>query len=56
MNGRIEYSTTAPFIEGTEARHICNPGFILVGNVIRVCQSSGSFNRSIPTCECKVEL
>ena len=52
VNGRIEYvpDTTAPYLEGTEARHICNPGFVLIGNVTRVCQNDSSFDRTPPTC------
>ena len=54
VNGRIEYlpDTTPPNRdEGTEATHICNPGFILVGNVIRTCQNDSFFDGMMPTCE-----
>ncbi len=53
-NGRIEYSpdTTAPYQEGTNAEHICNPGFALIGNVTRVCQNDTLvFSGMPPMCE-----
>ncbi len=51
-NGMIVYSpnTTAPYIEGTNAEHICNPGFVLIGNVIRVCQNDTTFSGVPPMC------
>ncbi|XP_064387533.1 uncharacterized protein LOC135335856 isoform X2 [Halichondria panicea] len=53
VNGRIEYSpdTMAPYLEGTNAEHICFPGFVLIGNVIRVCQSDSTFSGVPPTCQ-----
>ncbi len=58
VNGRIEYSpnTTAPYLEGTNAEHICFPGFVLIGNVIRVCQSDSTFSGVPPTCQRKLLL
>ena len=58
VNGRIEYSpdTTAPYLEGTNAEHICFPGFFLIGNVIRVCQSDSTFSETSPTCQRKLLL
>ena len=35
---------------GSRAVYICNDGFILVGNEVRVCQSDGNWNGSIPWC------
>ena len=53
MNGRIEYfpDTTAPYLEGTNATHICNPGYGLVGNMIRTCRNDTMFDGTEPTCE-----
>ena len=53
VNGRIEYvpDTIAPYLAGTEATHTCNPGFVLIGNVIRVCRNDGLFDGTPPTCE-----
>ena len=58
VNGGIEYSpdTTAPYLEGTNAEHICFPGFFLIGNVIRVCQSDSTFSGVPPTCQRKLLL
>ena len=52
VNGRIEYlpDTTDPYLEGTEATHICNPGFVLEGNEIRTCQNNSMFDGTPPTC------
>ena len=53
VNGRIVYSpdTTAPYLEGTRARHVCNSGFILNGTATRTCQNDNSFDGTPPTCE-----
>ncbi len=58
VNGSIEYSpdTTAPYLEGTNAQHICFPGFFLIGNVNRVCQSDSTFSKVPPTCQRKLLL
>ncbi len=53
VNGSIEYSpdVTAPYLEGTNAEHICVPGLVVIGNVIRVCQSDSTFSGVPPTCQ-----
>ncbi len=58
VNGNIQYSPNvmAPYLEGTNAEHICVPGFILIGNVIRVCQSDSTFSGVPPTCQRKLYL
>ncbi len=58
VNGSIQYSpdVTAPYLEGTNAEHICVPGFILIGNVIRVCQSDSTFSGVPPTCQRKLSI
>ncbi len=58
VNGNIQYSpyVMAPYLEGTNAEHICVPGFILIGNVIRVCQSDSTFSGVPPTCQRKLYL
>ena len=52
VNGSIEYSpdTTAPYLEGTRATHTCNPGSVLDGIVIRICQNDSFFDGTPPTC------
>ncbi len=57
-NGRIEYSPniTAPYLAGTNAEHICNPGFFLIGNMIRVCQNDTTFSGVPPMCIRKLLL
>lgn len=37
-------------IAGSTAVYICNDGLVLVGNEVRVCQSDGNWNGSIPQC------
>ena len=58
VNGRIEYlpDTTAPYLEGTIAEHICFPGFVLIGNVMRICQNDSTFSGVPPTCQRKLLL
>ncbi len=54
-NGVITYGPdrTAPYSLGTIANHTCNPGFILVGDPMRMCievDENGEFDREPPTC------
>ena len=59
MGGTITYSpdTIADFDLGTSATHECNDGFILRGNVIRVCEEGapgstvGIWSGTPPVCE-----
>ena len=37
---------------GSTARYTCDAGYRLVGDVFRLCQSSGSWSGSMPTCQC----
>jgi len=37
-------------IAGSIAVYICNDGLVLVGNEVRICQSDGNWNGSIPQC------
>ena len=56
MNGYIVYSpdANAPFsLKGTNATHICDPGFVLNGTVIRTCQNDSSFDNAPPLCQRK---
>ena len=46
-DGLVCYNGTAA---GSRAVYVCNDGFILMGNEIRVCQSNGNWNGSIPWC------
>ena len=38
-------------VEGNVAFYECLPGFILVGNATRTCQSDGTWSGSEPVCE-----
>ncbi len=55
-NGVITYEpdTTALFSLDTNANHMCNPGFRLVGASVRVCtdvgENQGEFDQEPPTC------
>ena len=59
VGGTITYSpdTIADFDLGTSATHECNDGFILRGNVIRVCEEGapgstvGIWSGTPPVCE-----
>ena len=54
LNGYIVYSPdmNTPFsLEGTNATHYCNPGFVLNGTVIRSCQNDSSFDGASPSCQ-----
>ena len=56
-NGMITYSpdSEAPYALFTEADHMCNQGYRLVGVQTRICEDVGTavgeFNREPPTCE-----
>lgn len=53
-NGRIECSLgeDGEPTEGDTCIYICDDGFMLTGDdVVRECQSDGSWSGSIPTCE-----
>ena len=58
VNGHMEYSpdTTAPYVEGTRATHICDPGFFLEGNKFRTCRNDGFFDGTPPTCVRELKL
>ena len=57
-NGTIAYTadTTPEFEIGTEATHMCDSGFALVGNMTRACMDDdqadivGLWSGSTPTC------
>ena len=59
MSGVITYSpdTVAPYALGTEADHMCNQGYRLVGVQTRVCEDVGTavgeFSGDPPVCRCK---
>ncbi len=38
---------------GSTARYICNPGFELVGEETRTCQSDGDWSGVEPYCKCR---
>ena len=47
-NGHVSTTRT---IFGQTATYSCNTGYRLVGNSIRVCQATGSWSGSAPTCQ-----
>ncbi|XP_064387502.1 uncharacterized protein LOC135335845 isoform X3 [Halichondria panicea] len=56
-NGVITYEldTVAPYSLSTNANHVCNRGYRLVGTQVRVCEdvgaTDGQFNQEAPICE-----
>ena len=54
-NGIITYAPdNTPDIDiGTTATYQCSPGFLLVGDMTRVCGQDGVFNGIAPACERK---
>ncbi|XP_064387965.1 uncharacterized protein LOC135336171 isoform X3 [Halichondria panicea] len=48
-NGLITYTTEtiAPFSYGTSASYSCDPGFALVGNMVRTCEGDDSLSAGI---------
>ena len=47
VNGQV--NTTGTTL-GQTANYSCNPGYNLVGGSIRLCQATGSWSGSAPTC------
>ena len=41
---------------GSVARYSCDEGYTLDGNAVRVCQSSGEWSGTDPTCESKLHV
>ena len=48
-NGRVSYTAGTTF--GQTATYSCNTGYSLVGDSIRMCQTTGVWSRSTPTCQ-----
>ena len=55
VNGSITYApdNVSDFEIGTVATYVCDPGFILVGDMTRVCSVLGLFNGEAPFCQRK---
>ena len=51
-NGMITYGpdTVPDYSVGTRATYVCDEGFNLVGNMVRDCQSDGTFSGTDPIC------
>ena len=47
-NGQVNH--TAGTTEGRTATYSCNTGYNLVGDITRMCQATGLWSRSEPTC------
>ena len=39
--------TTAPFSYGTSASYSCDPGFAVVGNMVRTCEGDDSLSAGL---------
>ena len=48
MNGRVSLDET---VFESIATYTCDPGFVLVGNMERICQADGTWSGTEPTCE-----
>jgi len=48
-NGRVSHPTGTTF--GQTAIYTCNPGYKLVGDSTRECQTTGVWSGSKPTCK-----
>ncbi len=61
-NGVITYQPddVAPYSLNTNANHVCNRGYRLVGAQVRVCEdvgaNEGEFNQEAPFCQRKATL
>ena len=55
LNGNITYSMelNPNYDPGTDATHVCNLGFVLIGSIIRVCQETTQWSEVPPTCQRK---
>ena len=48
-NGQVSYTAGTTF--GQTATYSCNTGYGLVGDSIRMCQATGMWSGSAPTCQ-----
>ena len=49
-NGRIDPNNQTTWMPGDEVLYVCDFGFILEGDEIRVCEENGRFNGTVPEC------
>ena len=47
-NGQVNHTTETTF--GQAATYSCDPGYILVGDSTRTCQTDGMWSGNDPTC------
>ncbi len=47
-NGTVDTSSGTTFMN--TANYTCDPGYMLVGNMMRTCQSDGAWSPAAPTC------
>ena len=47
-NGQVSHNETTV---GSDATYTCDPGFMLIGNMIRICQASGIWSGDEPVCQ-----
>ena len=53
-NGQVSHPDGTTF--GQTATYSCNTGFNLVGDSTRMCQATGMWSGSEPTCQCMLLL
>ena len=49
VNGQVSHTTGTTF--GQTATYSCNTGYGLVGDSTRMCQATGMWSGSVPTCQ-----
>ena len=49
VNGQVSHTSGTAF--GHTATYICNTGYNLVGSSTRMCQATGAWSGSEPTCQ-----
>ena len=53
-NGQVSHTAGTTF--GQTATYSCNTGYNLVGDGTRMCQATGEWFGSEPTCECMLHI
>ena len=48
VNGQVSLDET---VFESIATYMCDPGFVLIGNIERICQADGTWSGTEPACE-----